>query len=290
MKLDKQTVKAAQSLIRKSPEQVKESAVLRNIVEELEIDDIRDKKIYLTPSKLVRIEEYFSKALGVPILEVDLNVETRFEASNTFSEEKWASGGVFEVMLSMTGRGVIPVKEGDLEAQPHIVYSMKPRNIYLSRIEKLIVVENGELITNWELVIPFLPRDYQDALAIFRGYGTNQKYLNDLLREVNPDSKIGLFFDYDAAGIDMALKLAEYQIVDLIVPRKLPESVVSKSKSEEFDKQFEQLIKRLNSSKTPEKVKDVLRNLKHNKLAITQEHLITHGVSLDLIKNVGETI
>jgi len=290
MKLDKKTIRAAQNLIRRSPSQISESAVLRAIVQELEIRIIRNKKIYFTPSNLIEIENYFNKVLGKSILDIDLDVETRLEASSFFSNEKWASGGVFEVMLSMTGRGIIPGIKDAIEAQPNIVYSMKLRDIDVTKISKLIIVENGELITNWELVIPSLPLEYQSAIAVFRGYGKNQKYLNELICKVRPDTKVGVFFDYDAAGIDMALKLAEHRVIDLIIPSILPEDVIAKSKLEEFGNQFEQLTRRLNSPDTPYEIREVLKNLENNKLAITQEHLITHGVPLKLIKNVGETI
>lgn len=290
MKLDKKTIRAAQNLIKRSPSQVTESAVLRAIVQELELGEVRNKKILFTPSDLIEIENYFNKLLGQPILNVDLDVKTRLEASSTFIDEKWASGGVFEAMISMTGGDKIPLNSGELEAQPNVVYSVKPSIIDISKINKLIIIENGELLTNWELVIPLLPHEYQSAIAVFRGYGANQKYLNDLISEVRPNAMVGVFFDYDAAGIDMALRFAKNRVIDLIVPSKLSEDVTKKSKIEEFGNQFGQLTRRLNSVETPKEVKEVLTELRDKKLAITQEHLITHGVQMKIIKNVGETI
>ena len=81
MKLDKKTVRAAQRLIQKSPRVVNESAVLKTIVEELDIADIRNKKIYFTAENLAYIEKYFDNALEAPLLTIDLDVNTRLIAA-----------------------------------------------------------------------------------------------------------------------------------------------------------------------------------------------------------------
>ncbi len=286
MKLDKNTVRAAQRLIQKSPKIVNESAVIREIVEELEIADIRNKKIYFTAENLAYIEKYFDKLLGKQLLAIDLDVDTRFGASGQLINEKWARGGVFEAMLSLAGNTPIPVFGDTIHTQPGTVFSMRYEKLDINKIVKLLIVENGEVITNWDKVIPQLPNEYQNALLLFKGYGENQKYLEIMLRELKPDIDVGIFFDHDAAGVDMALKLAEYRHIDIVIPTHLPASLLTKSKADEFEKQFPQLRKRVNCQKTPLQVKAILENIEHGKLAITQEHLITHNAPLGLIKGV----
>jgi hypothetical protein len=163
---------------------------------------------------------------------------------------------------------------------------MRYEKLDISKITNLLIVENGELITNWDKVVPNLPNEYQNALILFKGYGENQKYLEIILKAIKSNINVGIFFDHDAAGIDMALKLSEYRSIDIVIPTHLPDSVLKKSKAEEFEKQFRQLSRRLDCQKTPLEVKSILESLKVRKLAITQEHLITHNAPLGLIKSV----
>lgn len=286
MKLDKGIVRAAQRLIRKSPKVVQESQVVREIVEELEIDDIRNNKIYFTSDNLARIEKYFDTALGKPLLTLNLDIDSRFNASKEFVNEKWAKGGVFEAMLCMASTRKIPVIGDDVYTSPGTVFSMRYEKLDISKISKLLLIENGELITNWDRVISHLPIDYRDATLLFKGYGENQKYLEMMLKSIDSDVNVAVFFDYDAAGIDMALKLSEYRPIDLVIPLELTQEVLDKSKLDEFDEQFPQLIRRLDCPNTPLEIKAILNSLKDMKIAITQEHLITHNALLGVIKNV----
>lgn len=286
MKLDKKTVRAAQRLIQKSPRVVNESAVLKTIVEELDIADIRNKKIYFTAENLAYIEKYFDNALEAPLLAIDLDVDTRFLAAKKLKNEKWARGGVFDGMLSMAGKAPIPVIGSTVHVPPGIVYSMRYEKLDITKIHTLLIVENGELITNWDKVIPHLPKEYQNALILFKGYGENQNHLKIMLNELNPSVNVGIFFDHDAAGIDMALKLSQYCYIDIVVPIFLSDSILMKSKAGEFEKQFPQLFRRINCQKTPPQIKSILEDMEKRKLAITQEHLITHSTPLGLIKGV----
>lgn len=257
------------------------------IVDELEIGEVRAKSVYLSQDDIETIEKHFNKLLGEPILTSNFDVHSRLEAADRFANEKWSKGGVFEALLTIASNNRLPIK-GDTEffTPSGTVFSIPYELLDIEKVEKLVIVENGELITNWHIVIEHLPDYLRDATILFKGYGANQLYLSAILSAVNANSNICVFFDYDAAGFDMALKLAEHRNVNIIVPKEITKELLKKSKGEQFENQYVQLKKMMNSNTTPSVIKEVLHSIKNNKIAITQEHLIQHHAELAVIENV----
>lgn len=94
----------------------------------------------------------------------------------------------------------------------------------------------------WEEVIDRIPSEYEEAVMIYKGHGDNQSVVMEVIGSISSSAKVAVFFDYDAAGFDMALKVAEVRPVDLIVPTSLSPEILKLSKLDEFYKQQPQLL------------------------------------------------
>jgi hypothetical protein len=117
--------------------------------------------------------------------------------------------------------------------------------------------------------------------------------LVELISALSEDIPVGVFYDFDSAGYDMALNLAEIRSIDILHPskwneiHKLPKEKLKKlNKQDSFLDQTEQLMRRINSTSTPKLIMDMLIYLREHRIAITQEHLIKHQFSISKTENI----
>lgn len=294
--MDKTKLRMLQEVLRQRKSFVKDSKLWREICDEVNIGQLNGKKIHFTFDDLALLESYGDKLYGSSIIAINLDAKNRMESSEHTPEDKWSQRGVFEALLPMarSQRLPLPVKDDSTYiTPPGVVVSLQPDMIDIAKIESLLVVENGTLMTHWYELIPLLPKKFQSSLIIYRGHGQNQNMLVDLIGNLADDIPVGVFYDFDGAGFDMALNLAEIRAITILYPshwheiHKLPNEQLKKlNKHDSFLDQAEQLTKRINATSTPKPIMDMLIYVREHRLAITQEHLIKHQFSISKTDNI----
>ncbi len=285
-----------QEVLRQRKSIVKDSKLWREICDEVNVGQLKGKNINLTFDDLGLLESYGDNLYGTSILAINLDAKNRMDSSEHTSQDKWSQRGVFEALLPMarSQRLPLPVKDdSNFITPPGVVVSLSVDNIDVEKIESLLVIENGTLMTHWDELIPLLPKEFQSSLIVYRGHGQNQNILVDLIGRLTDDIPVGIFYDFDAAGYDMALNLAEIRSIHILHPSNWNEiHELSKEKQKRLNKQdsfldqAEQLTKRINSKLTPKPIMDMLIYLRENRIAITQEHLIKHQFSISKTDNI----
>jgi len=294
--MDKTKVRMLQEVLRQRKSIVNDSKLWREICDEVNVGHLNGKKINFTFDDLSLLESYGDNLYGSPIIDINLDAKDRMESSEGTSNDKWSQRGVFEALLPMARgkRLPLPVRDDSSIITPSgVVVSLTPDKIDLAKIESLLIIENGTLMTHWNELIPLLPKEYQSSLIVYRGHGQNQNMLVELISNLSDDIPIGIFYDFDGAGYDMALNLAEIRNISILHPgkwneiHKLPNEVFKKlNKQDSFLDQTEQLMNRINSTLTPKPIMDMLIYLREHRIAITQEHLIRHQYSISKTDNI----
>jgi hypothetical protein len=294
--MDKVKIRMLQDVLRQRKSIVKDSKLWREICDEVNVGKLKGKKINFTFDDLSLLESYGDNIYGSPIIAINLDAKDRLESSEDTSEDKWSQRGVFEALLPMARgqRLPLPVKDDSSFITPSgVVVSLSADKIDAAKIESLLIIENGTLMTHWNELIPLLPKEYQSSLIVYRGHGQNQNMLRELIGDLSDDIPVGVFYDFDGAGYDMALNLAETRNISILHPskwneiHKLPNEVLKKlNKQGSFLDQAEQLTKRINSTSTPKAIMDMLIYLREHRIAITQEHLIKHKFLLSETDNI----
>jgi hypothetical protein len=294
--MDKTKVRMLQDVLRQRKSIVNDSPLWREICDEVNVGHLNGKKINFTFDDLSLLEYYGDNLYGSSIIAINLDAKDRMESSGDTSEDKWSQRGVFEALLPMARdqRLPLPVKDdSNFITPPGVVVSLSADKIDITKIESLLVIENGTLMTHWNELILLLPKEYQSSLIVYRGHGQNQNMLVELIGDLSDDIPVGIFYDFDGAGYDMALNLAEIRSIDILHPskwneiHKLPKEKLKKlNKQDSFLDQTEQLMRRINSTSTPKLILDMLIYLREHRIAITQEHLIKHQFLISKTENI----
>jgi hypothetical protein len=294
--MDKTKVRMLQEVLRQRKSIVNDSKLWREICDEVNVGHLNGKKINFTFDDLSLLEYYGDNLYGSSIIAINLDAKDRMESSEDTSNDKWSQRGVFEALLPMARgqRLPLPVKDdSNFITPPGVVVSLNADKIDPAKIESLLIIENGTLMTHWNELVPLLPKEYQSSLIVYRGHGQNQNMLVELISDLSNDIPVGVFYDFDGAGYDMALNLAEIRNISILHPdkwneiHKLPNEAFKKlNKQDSFLDQTEQLMNRINSTLTPKPIMDMLVYLREHRIAITQEHLIRHQYSISKTDNI----
>jgi len=294
--MDKVKVRMLQEVLRQRKSIVNDSPLWREICDEVNVGQLNGKKINFTFDDLSLLESYGDNLYGSSIIAINLNAKDRMESSEDTSNDKWSQRGVFEALLPMARGKRLPlpvIDDSSIITPSGVVVSLTPDKIDPTKIESLLIIENGTLMTHWNELIPLLPKEYQSSLIVYRGHGQNQNMLVELINDLSDDIPVGVFYDFDGAGYDMALNLAEIRNISILHPdkwneiHKLPNEVFKKlNKQDSFLDQTEQLMNRINSILTPKPIMDMLVYLREHRIAITQEHLIRHQYSISKTDNI----
>jgi len=300
--IDKKHLKTAKNILNKAQNSVADNLVNRELTQLANIGAVKGKRITLSLNDRLNLEKYLNHQLGQPIRNLSIDEADRLLASKQSNDEKLATGNVFDSLINMARHEKpLPIcDEFALYTSPGVVMSAPLAQIDASAINHIVVIENGQLLTHWHQLIPRLPSDYQQALIVYKGHGTNQNQVRELLKQTREDCQIALFFDFDPAGIKMAVELLA-ELPNHNTAMLLPANATSASTSNDptFEAPLEQL-KKLNKpniyhnqhaqlqwleqqSNLPNKLGLIVQLLKQYTLAVTQEHLVSHEVELAML-------
>lgn len=182
--------------------------------------------------------------------------------------------GVTEVMPA-TPRGVLPtIESGCIDA---------------AKIKRLIIIENGQLMTHWDRWCHLLPEPWQQSVLMFRGFDDNVAMVNEIVENLPATAELGLFFDLDLSGLRLMQSYINrshcqhYAFLPTLTSLELANINCSESNPDTSIANYTQpqLFAKQHTTTTQQTIQGlhpVLQQyyayLSSQKLALTQEHLI----------------
>tara|TARA_R110001583_G_C5670239_1_gene410772 strand:+ start:9469 stop:10332 length:864 start_codon:yes stop_codon:yes gene_type:complete len=242
------------------------------------------KKIHFTSREIERLQQHVSASAGIEALTADLSGD-RMTIARTSSDEKLSSVGVFAGLIKVARKGlVIPTLSGDAFTPPATMLSVPGDAIDLSKIDQIVVIENGAAIRYWADIL--LPEMCTGALFVYRGHSSDVSIVSDLVqRAADAGVATYAFFDFDPAGLAMAARSGcDYAFV----PRDWKLLIAGSKFVERFNKlevyldQAPQLREILNGKQAW--IQDIASHLQKHRLAITQEHLLANHCPLTMFR------
>ncbi|MEQ6886476.1 hypothetical protein [Salicola sp. Rm-C-2C1-2] len=204
----------------------------------------------------------------------------RMEQVRYGANEKLARQGVFEqsVIVSTLGEAAVPMVDGDFRLPRSLSFvGLRGEQIDLERLsqQRLVVIENGTLF-HYCRQLSF-PSPWDHSVLVYRGHGASARDVRSLINN-QPAQNLAMFFDFDPAGIAMAIDAGKGSIV---IPRNWSSMThqFQGNKVDAFHAQQEQLQRAIGASGSTE-LGDVLRHMSTQQLAVTQEALLSHKVAL----------
>ncbi len=254
-----------------------------SICKEVGVGRVIGKKIYLSTQDLLAIEKYFSYKLKQPLLKIDLKKEHRLEAALGGYDEKWATFAVFADLLNFASQGdLLPLKDENVVIPKNCVLSTSLQNLDLTRFRRLIVVENGEVLQHLDLLEEILPDEFKKSLVVYRGSGSNHRSLISLISNLSPGIQLGLFCDYDAAGLGIAQSLSRHfkDSSYILVPKVRDEKLSRLSKEQCYADQLHILVNLLAKEAISYNIRNLALDLHKFAFAVMQEHMLANKIAL----------
>ncbi|OEY67555.1 hypothetical protein [Marinobacter sp. X15-166B] len=274
---------AIRALIVREAKHVKRGAIWTEIVDVTGIGARRGHNYEFTEDDIERLRQHCVRTLGLDPY-VDGQQADRLSQVELTADEKLARGSVFgqSLLLATTGNATLPLASGDFKLPPFAFLGVTQDVIRTDELadRNLVVIENGSLMTQPHRIT--LPYPWNDAVLVYRGHGDDAKLANALAR-AQPADRLALFFDFDPAGIEMALTFGRGSIILPKTWQNLSESTTI-NKRVSFYEQHKQLLRALRLAKSPE-LTSILGHVQQEKLAITQEALVVHQVELTALAN-----
>lgn len=219
----------------------------------------------------------------------------RLEVATHRADEKWSQAKVFaqqilivgmncpipllkpssnEAIPNPTQHAVTQYERYDMPATPiGVLPSVLPDFLDISRFEKLIIIENGQLMTHWWQWRDSLPANWQNSLLIYRGHGDNLAWLLSILSQLPKSCEVLLSFDLDLAGLRMTSHYAKLCFGN--VSALLPELVFASKPAIPPYNQPHKITEQIDgapASSLLEPLQPIYQLLIDHNLALMQEH------------------
>ena len=279
--MKKSLIRAAQRVVKKGADRVLDNAVNRELQAVVGVGYVSGRHICFSVQDRLAIDSYFSKQLNMPLRQVELDVRDRVEAASQVENEKWASGTVFESLLSVASTGIIPTRHGDVSTPYGCVFSLPLDALDWERVDSIVIVENGAAIVHWKNIEDALPKQYKGALLLYRGHGANQRHMKELVSMLPASARVCLYCDFDPAGINLAMNIANGRHFDLAIPACSPEEMRAMSRPDAYNEQYETLASLIKSSSPA--VADIAKLMQENRLAVMQEKVLVNRCMLQMV-------
>lgn len=207
------------------------------------------------------------------------NTDNRLMTATHFVNEKWAQNGVFdEYLMVACPKSPLSTKTGQRMGGKGCLLLVNYDEIVADQIDKLVIVENGTLMTHCEEWWYLLPEEWQSAICLYRGHRADSKYVKTLIERMGNHTKIAIYADLDLSGLDIVVDYAK------IKPNKEQIHIVLPKAWQTFDNTHrdnqpllftkQNIYQRHYSSNT---LITIYEHLINNKLAITQENVLHLG-------------
>ena len=280
MSLPKRSFTAIQRALHNRTFRVALNATWQKIHDELGVGSVSARQLLLAPEDHEKLRKWASLEAGADPLTTSISGD-RLEAASLVRDEKWATESVFSGMIQVNVRsGEIPTSQGNAITPPGTLLFVAASNIFVDKITAVVLVENGIIARHWHKCR--VPATLSNALMVYRGHtseaGAVRGWLNNLPPEIK---KIG-YFDFDPAGLGMAI---DYGVDAILIPDPLNDELVNgiNNKPEAY---IEQLLRRPDLGKQlPKSCREAWEwmTTEGRRCAVTQERLTVLEWSLRLL-------
>ena len=207
--------KAITKLLQAGKRETARSDVWKRIHQETGLGAVRGNKFLFSEDELDKLRKYGLSLTGGeldPLFQKP--ARSRMDTAEIHNNEKFTSQSVFGslLLLATAGDASVSINGEPSATQPGSVLAVKPGAIDREALtqQRLIVIENGSLMPDWHRV--YLPPTWQDAVLLYRGHGENAREVNKLV-QAQPSERLGLYYDFDPAGMAMALNWGKGNIL-----------------------------------------------------------------------------
>lgn len=277
----KNEIAAVERLLRSEKTTVQRNKTWDDICAETGAGLVVGKEIHFTPTDKQRLRAYIESECGIDP-QFDSRAGGRMAMAHHDASEKLTSDSVFGhlVVLATTGNAAVKVNGDTISTPPGSVLSVLPQDLDREHLktQKLMIVENGAIMPHWRDIQ--LPNDWQHAVVVYRGHRENMRTVADIARS-QPEENLGWFFDFDPAGLALAVDQARGE---LMIPDQwfnFDSSIGFNQPNKYRDQQA--ALSRIKERATGELI-EIVNHMEINNLALMQEHLVNRRISLIAIK------
>lgn len=282
--MDKSLILFAQKLVNKPLASIRYSQSLKALCQEVGLAHrLIGTKVNLSSLDLIKIENYVSSALGMPLAQFKPQAQNRMQVAACGLDEKLAGKGVFSHLLNFASAcDPLPLIFGTCTIPKGCVLSTESSKLAFEDIKRLIIVENGAVLLEPVLLEQILPTKFSGSLMLYRGHGENLRNLKDVIAKLNEDTDLALFCDFDAAGLNIALDLSMsfHGISQILVPCDIGENLHKLSKYSAYIEQQDQLERLLTGAFIPKRMREWAQLMARYQIALMQEHMLAQQIAL----------
>ncbi len=249
--------------------------------QELGVGDIANKKLRLTASDRSSLSKIVSNETGSDPATIDLSIlktATRVQANNFVINEKWSGRKIKEDILYIRSLTDSVKLEVDYRLPQNSYLAVTWQQAKKHQHSTFVIIENLEIFLIAEQIK--WPRKFLqlDPLLIYRGDNevTPAAVKNFI---ANNKQSYFVFFDYDPAGLVMALSLPK--MPSIIIPDMSAQQLKLHTKKQAFNEQINArvFLDKLDSSHI---YYDQVSSIIRNHLAVMQERMISKGIDLKI--------
>ncbi|MGM0987771.1 MAG: DUF7281 domain-containing protein [Pseudomonadota bacterium] len=273
-----------QRTLQRRPASVTLSPTWKATHEELGVGTPNGRKLLLSDNDLDLLEAEYRRQTNDASLGFDLK-QDRVAVSAQLNDEKASQRQVFGGYVRVAASdGVIHFskKNGDIHLPTGSYLSLRDVDMLkISAYERVLIIENGALMENIEAMMEILPDNYcRDTLYVYRGNDASQNKVFDLIHNMPAGVALGLFFDYDAAGLSLVQTGFASQYdgpISVIVPRDT-QVLGTIGRGDIYMKQFEMMERLRKSFNDKTWVGHHIMNMMKHKKVLMQETMLARKI------------
>lgn len=238
---------------------------------------INKNEIRFTNNELDFIKTIYKKFVKVePEVSYSLDKD-RLDTANVVKNEKASEVGVFADQLVFAAvKAYLPLNQDDVFiGYRGFVATINHAEIQASKIKKLVVLENGTMLTRLHDWIDQLPFEWVDSLFLYRGHGNNNRHVMNLLANLPESAAVAYYGDLDPIGLNIAAGFYKLRSLSVLVPECW--SMLTRNHIDNRDSVFFYQVQKSQDLELdddlPSKLKEIYRHVYQNQLAVMQENV-----------------
>ncbi|MBS9405341.1 hypothetical protein KG088_17145 [Halomonas sp. TRM85114] len=245
-----------------------------------------DQYLYLSGDDYDRLQDEYDRRTRHAPLSLDLS-QDRVAVARYAENEKTSTRQVFSGFLRVGashGRIFTTAAHQDICLLPNSYLSLKdPDMLDLSRYQRVLIVENGAMMENLEGMEAILPSEYREAtLYVYRGHDSSARRVSELVSALTSTHRLGLFCDYDMAGLDIAaqyLKQRPSCPVEMLAP-EAPDALTIQGRESLYIIQMEMMGRVMNHTGSLPSLTRHIDTIRKARKGLTQEAMLAHRIYL----------
>ncbi len=238
------------------------------------------REYQFTEDELHRLRNHAQALTGLDPL-FDSMAVSRMDMADKVPDEKLARDSVFGQLLVMAtaGKGEIRASGEIAYVPPGAVISVPFEVLDLGHLRKqrLVVIENGSLMPECHRIR--LPQGWNDCVFVYRGHRENVRHVQKLV-DRHPAELLGLFFDFDPAGLNLALAVGKGEI---FVPLECSDKFLSVSNNQTAHRRQTREMASLLGKARNTACEQLVSWIHLNEVAVMQEHIVSRDIQLSVV-------